>query len=232
MLVVFLGMAAAAAAQSPDTIVVTASRTAPVPGGAPAVIDAGSIERLQPASLLEALNDVAGVRAVSNGGPAGGSFLSIRGGEPNFTLVMVEGIRLNNPTNSRGGAFDFFAIDPYLVERVDVSRDAVSAVHGSDALSGVVNIVLKRPRPGETASFARVDGSSRGDAGLGGGLRAGWTGGFILLGGSRYDSDGLQTGSKLERRQALAPGGAAHRRLRGAARRPLRPQRAVGLPGG
>ncbi len=195
--------AAAPAGEGADGIVVTATRTQPVPGGQPTAIDAEEIERQQPVSLLEALNDVAGVRAVSNGGPAGGSFLSIRGGEPNFTLVMVEGIRLNNPTNSRGGAFDFFAVDPSLIERVEVSRDAVSAVHGSDALSGVVNLMLKRPRPGETSVFARAGASSRGDADVGGGLAAGWKDGGVLLGGSWFDSDGLQRGSKLERRQAL-----------------------------
>ena len=47
------------------------------------------------------------VRAFSTGGVGGGSFLSIRGGEPNFTMVLIDGIRLNNPTNSRGGALRF-----------------------------------------------------------------------------------------------------------------------------
>jgi vitamin B12 transporter len=185
-------------------IVVTASRTVEGPVAGVSIVGADEIARLQPASLLESLNDVAGVRAFSTGGSGGGSFLSVRGGEPNFTLVLVDGIRLNDPTNSRGGAFDFFAIDPALVERIEVARGAVSAVHGSDALSGVVNIRLRAPVPGETGLTARASGGSEGDAGAGLGFNLGWQGGGLLAAGSWYDSGGLDLGSDLKRRQALA----------------------------
>jgi outer membrane receptor protein involved in Fe transport len=188
----------------PPPIVVTASRTADGPVAGVSRVDAGDIARLQPATLLESLNDVAGVRAFSTGGIGGGSFLSIRGGEPNFTLVLVDGIRLNDPTNSRGGAFDFFAIDPALVERIEVARGAVSAVHGSDALSGVVNIRLRAPMPGDTGLSARASASSAGDAGAGLGLNHGWQSGGLLASASWFDSGGLDRGSDLERRQALA----------------------------
>ncbi|HEV7659456.1 MAG TPA: TonB-dependent receptor [Allosphingosinicella sp.] len=200
-------LAAAAPAPPPEMgepIVVTASRTAEGPVAGVSAIDADEISRLQPASLLEALDDVAGVRAFSTGGVGGGSFLSIRGGEPNFTMVLVDGIRLNNPTNSRGGAFDFFAIDPALVERIEVARGAVSAVHGADALSGVVNIRLRAPVPGETGATARASLGSEGDIGLGLALNHGWRDGGLLVSAGWYDSGGLDLGSDLERRQALA----------------------------
>lgn len=185
-------------------IVVTASRTA---GGALAgltVIEGPEIARRQPVTLVETLDDVAGIRAFSTGGPGGGSFLSVRGGEPNFTMVLLDGLKLNNPTNSRGGAFDFFSIDPMLVERIEVARGAVSAVHGSDALSGVVSIHLVSPTPGETGLTARLSAGNRGDAGLGAGFTGGWRGGGLLLSGSWFDSGGLDRGSDLERRQLLA----------------------------
>lgn len=188
----------------PPPIVVTASRTAAGPVAGLSTVGAAEIARLQPASLLESLNDLAGVRAFSTGGSGGGSFLSVRGGEPNFTLVLIDGIRLNDPTNSRGGAFDFFAIDPNLVERIEVARGAVSAVHGSDALSGVVNIRLQAPVPAETGLTARASIGSEGDAGAGLGFSHGWQNGGLLLAGSWYDSGGLDLGSDLERRQALA----------------------------
>jgi len=200
-------LAAAAPAPPPETgepIVVTASRTVDGPGAGVSTVEADDIARLQPASLLEALDEVAGVRAFSTGGIGGGSFLSIRGGEPNFTLVLLDGIRLNNPTNSRGGAFDFFAIDPALVERIEVARGAVSAVHGADALSGVVNIRLRAPVPGETGATARASAGSEGDVGLGLGLNHGWQDGGLLVSAGWYDSGGLDLGSDLERRQALA----------------------------
>ncbi|HVQ09992.1 MAG TPA: TonB-dependent receptor [Allosphingosinicella sp.] len=200
-------LAPAPAAEPPEAgapIVVTASRTAQGPVAGISTVGADDIARLQPASLLEALDEVAGVRAVSTGGSGGGSFLSVRGGEPNFTMVLIDGIRLNNPTNSRGGAFDFFAIDPMLVERIEVARGAVSAVHGADALSGVVNIRLRAPRPGETGLAARASAGSEGDLGLGLAFNHGWREGGLLVSAGWYDSGGLDLGSDLERRQALA----------------------------
>jgi vitamin B12 transporter len=201
-LVASLALAAAQPADAP--IVVTASRIAEGPVAGVSGIDADDVARLQPASLLESLNDVAGVRAFSTGGIGGGSFLSIRGGEPNFTMVLVDGIRLNDPTNSRGGAFDFFAIDPLLVDRIEVARGAVSAVHGADALSGVVNIRLRAPAAGETGLIGRASAGSEGDVGAGLAFNHGWRDGGLLAAASWYDSGGLDLGSDVARRQALA----------------------------
>lgn len=198
------GADAAPLAPGPEPIVVTASRTTQGPTSGVAIVDSAEIGRMQPASLLEVLDDLAGIRAFSTGGIGGGSFLSIRGGEPNFTLVLVDGIKVNDPTNSRGGAFDFLAIDPSLVAQVEVARDAVSAIHGSDALSGVVNIRLRAPSAGETGPMLRAQTGSRGDVDLGLGFRGAWQGGGLLLSGSWFDSDGLDPGSTLERRQGLA----------------------------
>jgi vitamin B12 transporter len=193
-----------AASPADEAIVVTASRTEPAPAGAVSIVEAADIERMQPASLLETLDDVAGVRAFSTGGAGGRSFVSIRGGEPNFTLVLLDGLKLNDPTNSRGGGFDFFAIDPSLVERIEVAQGAVSAIHGSDALAGVINVRLRAPRAGESGVTARAQAGSEGDVGLGAGFEAGWSGGGLLAAGSWYDSGGLTEGSSLERRQALS----------------------------
>ena len=204
----FLAAAKGAAQEIPavedKAIIVTATRTGGAATPATTSITADDIDRQQPRSLLESLNDVAGVRAVSTGGTGGGSFVSIRGGEPNFTLVLVDGIRLNDPTNSKGGAFDFSGIDPALVERVTVSRDAGSAVHGSDALSGVIGIELREPKPGETELNGRIEAGTDEavEAGLGG--SAGWQGGGALLSGSWFDSGYKQAGSSLRRAQGLA----------------------------
>ncbi|HYG49124.1 MAG TPA: TonB-dependent receptor [Allosphingosinicella sp.] len=198
-----LAMAAVPAAAPEGGIVITASRTETRPAGGLGVVEAAEIERMQPASLLEVLDDVAGVRAFSTGGPGGRSFLSIRGGEPNFTLVLIDGMKGNDPTNSRGGGFDFFAIDPALVDRIEVAREAVSAVHGSDALAGAVNIRLRAPRPGERGLTARAQAGSDGDTGLGSTATAGWRDGGLLAAAAWYDSGGEAEGSSLQRRQAL-----------------------------
>jgi outer membrane receptor protein involved in Fe transport len=199
-----LAMAGAPSPRPDPAIVITASRTEAAPPGSLSVVDAAEIERMQPASLIEALDDVAGVRAFSTGGAGGRSFLSIRGGEPNFTLVLIDGIKLNDPTNSRGGGFDFFAVDPSLVDRIEVAKETVSAVHGSDALAGAVNIRLRAPAAGRDRLTARAQAGSEGDHGLGAGFETGWRGGGLLAAGSLYDSGGLTAGSSLERRQGMA----------------------------
>ena len=195
---------ATAAEAAPPAIVVTGSRTeaAAVPGAIRVERDA--FERLQPASLLEVLDDLAGVRAFSTGGIGGGAYLSVRGGEPNFTLVAIEGLKLNNPMNSRGGAFDFALIDPALVDSVEVVRGAGSAIHGSDALSGLVAIRLRAPVAGGTAGGARLLAGSQGETGIGARAEHGWRSGALLFAGAWFDSGGLDVGSDLERVQALA----------------------------
>jgi len=184
-------------------ITVTATRTGEGEASSLSTISSEAISRLQPTSLIEALEDVAGIRAVSTGGVGGGSFLSIRGGEPNFTLVLVDGIRVNDPTGSKGGGFDFTLIDPALIGSVEVNRGASSAVHGSDALSGVVNIRLREPEIGRTGGSARMQIGSRGEIGGGGSFTNGWSNGGLLVGASAFDSNDMEDGSSLRRQQTM-----------------------------
>ncbi len=206
----FTALASAAQAQTdpdardPEAIVVTASRTGQDGAATTATISAETIARLQPPTLLDALNDVAGVRAVSTNGVGGGSFVSVRGGEPNFTLVLVDGIRVNNATNSQGGAFDFTLLDPALVAAVEIERGPASAVHGSDALAGVINIRLRDPLRDATEVIGRVTAGSDSERGGGVTLSHGWRGGGLLLGGSAYDSGASDAGSDVQRGQGIA----------------------------
>lgn len=191
----------------PASITVTAARTVPLEVTGGAEVDSGTLDRLAAPTVLDALDRLAGVRAFQKGGVGGGSFLSVRGGEPNFTLVLLEGVRLNDPTNGAGGAFDFAQLDPALLDGAEVARGALSAMHGADALSGVVNLRLARPRaPGWTVN-GRVLGSSAGEAGLAAGtlIGAGDAGG-LLLAGSGWRSGALTDGSRLRRAQGLARG--------------------------
>lgn len=188
----------------PPAIVVTASRTGTGAATDTTVVDRDAIERRQPATLLEVLDGLAGVRAASTGGIGGTSFLSIEGGEPNFTLVLLEGIKLNNPTNSRGGAFDLAQIDPGAIEAVEVARGPLSAVHGSDALAGVVNLRLREPPREGFLSSARLTGDSRGALGGSATGGIGWGGGGMLVSAGAFDSGNLEAGSDLRRMQGLA----------------------------
>ena len=162
-----------------------------------------ALDRLQPLSLLDALNEVAGVRALSTGSAGGGSFLSVRGGEPNFSLVLIDGVRVNDPTNSKGGAYDFGTIDPFLVESIEISRGAGSAVHGSDALSGVVGIRLREPVAGAPALLATVKAGTAADVSTNLAVQNGWSNGGVLVSGGWFDS-GDTDGSHLKRGQGMA----------------------------
>lgn len=190
-----------ALAEDGEAIVVTASRTEP---GGVAIIDRTRIETFQPVTALDLLDRVAGVRAFSKGGVGGGSYLSIRGGEPNFTLVLLDGVKVNDPTNSQGGAFDLAQIDPDALERIEVARGARSAIHGADALSGVVNLRLREVRAGERFGAARAAIDSEGGFGVGGTFGHGWRDGGFLASASLSDSGDLTEGSDLDRRQLLA----------------------------
>jgi vitamin B12 transporter len=194
----------AALAGPNDAIIVTASRTGI--DDSVAVADREAIARRQPASLLDVLDTLPGVRAFPTGGPAGGSFVSIRGGEPNFTAVMIDGVRLNDPTNSAGGAFDFSLLDSLVVERVEVSRVAGSAIHGSDALSGIVQIVTRDPAPRgiRPGALGWID-SRYGGAGSAS-LSGGWGSGGVIAAGGYYDSGDGDPAGTLRRIQWFGRG--------------------------
>lgn len=191
-----------ARAQEPG-IVVTASRTATMDQIGGTTITRAELNALAPVTARDALDRVAGVRAFGQSGIAGDSFVSVRGGEPNATLVQVEGARVNDPTNASGGAFDFAALSPSLIDRIEIARGALSAVQGADALAGVINLRLRAPTTAERTATARVDASTRGEIGGDAAVTLGWQGGGLLLGAGAYDSGDLDPAGRIARRQAL-----------------------------
>jgi len=112
------------------------------------VIDHEQIARLNKRSVLDLLRTVPGLLVEEQGGPGGLVNVSMRGGESNFTQVMVDGVQLNDPTNTRGGSFDFGSLSLSSIERIEIVRGTQSTVYGSDALSGVINIITLRPVKG------------------------------------------------------------------------------------
>lgn len=126
------------------------------------VVDHERIVQLNKTHLAELLQSVAGVLLERQGGPGGLAVASIRGGESNYTVVMVDGVALNDPGNSRGGAFDLGNINVESIERIEVVKGPQSAVYGADALAGVINIISLRPKAGHQQTLS----VSYGDAGF------------------------------------------------------------------
>jgi outer membrane receptor protein involved in Fe transport len=176
---------------------ITAARTGPADQTA---LDAETLQRWQDQSVLPALNRVPGVRAFEKGGR---SYLSVRGGEPNYTLVMIEGVRVNDPTNAQGGAFDFSQLPPEILDRAVVAPGGLSAAQGADALAGVVQLRLLRPAPAESRLRISALGDSSGGASGSATLLLGARDSGLVFSGGARDSGELTPGASLSRQYGL-----------------------------
>ena len=162
----------AIAAEPPVTtgpeVIVTASPVG-IPerevGSAISVITGEQIRERQARYVLDVLRDVPGI-AVSQSGPPG-SFaqVRIRGAESNQTLVLIDGVRANDPAN--GDEFNFAHLIADDIERIEVLRGPQSAIYGSESLGGVISIITRRGQRGvqaggyaETGSFNTVNGNA------------------------------------------------------------------------
>lgn len=102
------------------------------------------IQRMNPASVTNLLRSMPGISVFEASGNERLSYISIRGGESNFTLILIDGIRVNDPTNSRGGGFDFSQLDIAVVDSVEVYTGDISAIYGGAAMNGVISITTLR----------------------------------------------------------------------------------------
>ncbi len=142
-LLAFAGDESAGQTASSQSVIVTGSRISSLKNedtNSVSLITRQDIEKMAPANMADLLRQVPGLQVDQLGGPGGISQVYIRGGDPNHVLVLIDGVRVNDPTNSRGGSFDMSSIDPAIVDRVEVLRGASSAIYGADAISGVINI--------------------------------------------------------------------------------------------
>jgi len=111
------------------------------------LIDEAQIAARNPASLPDLLGEQTGLHVSQPGGGGGVTSLFIRGGEPNFATVLIDGVKMNDPNNTRGGSFDISSFSIGDVERVEIVRGPQSAIYGSDSLSGVVNLITQAGAP-------------------------------------------------------------------------------------
>lgn len=142
-----------------DSIVVTAAQT-DVPltrtGAAVSVISESDLRAGQITTVPDALRSLPGLTVIASGGRGAITSVFPRGGGSNYTLVLVDGIR----ANSFGGGYDFAHLATTSVERIEVARGAQSAIFGSDALGGVVQVITKRDGPPRAGGL--IEGGSQG----------------------------------------------------------------------
>lgn len=115
------------------------SRTAT--SAANTVFTRADIDRLQPNSITDLLSRVPGVQVAPTGGRGSLPGIFIRGTKAAQSLVLVDGVRIANATSGDSG-LQFLDVDQ--IERVEVLRGSRSAVYGSDAIGGVIQIFTRR----------------------------------------------------------------------------------------
>ncbi len=114
------------------------------------VVTRDDIDRWQATSLLDVMRRLPGVDIAQSGGMGQLSSLFIRGTNSSHVLILIDGIRLNQAGVT--GSSDLSQIPISLVQRIEYVRGPRSAVYGSDAIGGVVNIITAREKPGTTLS--------------------------------------------------------------------------------
>ncbi len=144
-------------------IVVTVDRVeTPVSevGVATTVISRAQIERAQHRTVAEALREVPGVEIVQTGGFGGVTSAFLRGAGSEHTLVLVDGIELNDPS-APAGAYDLAGLLTDDVERIEIVRGPQSTLHGSHAMGGVIQ-VLTRVGSGPPEATTRLEAGGNG----------------------------------------------------------------------
>jgi outer membrane cobalamin receptor len=129
-----------------ESVVVTASQVElPLSRASDSVtvISSAELEARQFDSVAEALRYVPGLSVVRNGGQGGITSLFPRGGDSDYTLVLVDGIK----ANAFGGGYDFSTLAVHDVDRIEIVRGPESALFGSDAIGAVVQILTRDGGP-------------------------------------------------------------------------------------
>ena len=105
------------------------------------VVPREQIDEQQQRTVVDVLREVAGLDIVRAGQPGQQTSAFIRGANGNQTLVLIDGVRVNNPFNN---AFDLANLAVDNIDHIEVIRGPQSTLYGSEALGGVINIVTKQ----------------------------------------------------------------------------------------
>ncbi|AVV82458.1 TonB-dependent receptor domain-containing protein [Shewanella putrefaciens] len=154
-----------------ERIVVTATQTKHSELSAPAsvsVINRAELDALVIDDLASAVRYLQGVN-ISEGTSYGRNEISLRGLDSDYTLILINGRRINSRealTSSYGNDFDLSSIPMSAIERIEVVRGPMSSLYGSEALGGVINVILRQPTDDwQTSVGVQYDTPTKGDGG-------------------------------------------------------------------
>ena len=202
--ILLLGMLllATATAQAQETltmepVVVTASRIAtPLSqtNSAITVITAEEIEASGQSMVTDVLRRVPGLDVSRSGGAGGNVSIFIRGTDSKHTLILVDGIELNDPVDPSGAA-NIAHLTTDQIERIEIVRGPQSVIYGSDAIGGVINVVTKKGSD-KPSGHLLVDGGSYNTWKKLASFRVGDQTGYLAFGVSHIESDGFSSAHK------------------------------------
>ena len=151
------GLAQAESVKANETVVVTATQTKHTELTAPAsvsVVTRADLDKMNVNNIGDALKHVPGVNIIGTN-PTGRNEIKIRGMGGDYTLLLVNGKRVNAREtlgSSFGNDFDLSSIPMAAIERIEVIRGPVSSLYGADALGGVVNVILRQAKENTEAA--------------------------------------------------------------------------------
>lgn len=193
----FVAQAQTQTLPSSDTIIVTATRvpiTASQVGSSITILDRAVLDKLQSIAVADVIRDIPGVTISRNGGVGSLTSVRIRGAEADQTVVLIDGVKLNDPS-SPGGGYNFANLLTSNIERLEVLRGPQSTLYGSQAIGGVVAITT---RQGAGPLSFGLDGEAGDDAtyrirvnASAGNERLSWT-----LAAGHFQSDGISSFAK------------------------------------
>ena len=143
-----------------DDVVVTATRTETgrhLIGSSVSVITAADMDIANVDTVGEALRLLPGIYVTQIGGRGQDTNVFIRGHNSAHTKILLNGVRLNSSTT---GTYDFSSLRTDSIERIEVVSGPQSALYGSDAIGGVINIITKKGEPGLHGSVESAVGNN------------------------------------------------------------------------
>lgn len=145
-----------------EIVVITATKNETKESDTPVVVEVITKEDLEEANVTtieEALDSVNGINAIRNSSSTnwGMNGIELRGMGQDSTLILVDGQRFYG--GMKGTHVDISTISPEMIEQIEIVKGPFSALYGSDAMGGVVNIITKKRAKGSYGNFSSSGGS-------------------------------------------------------------------------
>src|SRR6478736_3040158 len=156
------------------------------------VIDEDQLRRSSGKDISQLLNEQVGlIINGANSNPGKDKSVYLRGAKNEYTLVLLDGVPVNDPSGISGGAYDLRLLPIDQVERIEILKGSQSTLYGTDAIAGVINIITKKGGDKPVGAFGTLSYGSyntfKGSAGVNGTTKLM----DYNIGFTRYQTDGI-----------------------------------------